>query len=228
MEPSAPLLDRGLEALGLPPSGELRDRLSRYIADIEAWNPAYGLVGASGDELVVKHILDSLAAVSLIRALAAEIAAARGSRAAFGLSPTRLSLADLGTGAGLPGIPLALALGELDVALVDRMGKRIRFLENQKAALGLANVTVVESEVERAPGRYDILTFRAFRPFERKLFTRVFALCESDGMVVAYKGRREKAAAELSEIEGLFSAARIEPITVPFLAEERCLVLLRP
>ncbi|MDA8425917.1 MAG: 16S rRNA (guanine(527)-N(7))-methyltransferase RsmG [Treponema sp.] len=228
MESSTHLLDRGLEALGLPFAGELRDKLSRYLADIEAWNPAYGLVGASGDDLVVKHILDSLAPLDLIRALAAEIAAARGSRAAFGLSPPRLSLADLGTGAGLPGIPLALALSALDVTLVDRMGKRIRFLENQKVSLGLRNVTIVESEVERTPGRYDLVTFRAFRPFERKLFKRVFALCEPDGMVAAYKGKRERAEAELDAIEGLFSEARIEPLSVPFLAEERCLVVLRP
>lgn len=228
MESSASLLERGLEVLGLPSSGELRDKLSRYIADIEEWNPAYGLVGASGDELVVKHILDSLAPIGFFRSLAAEIAAARRLRAAFGLEPPRLRLADLGTGAGLPGIPLALALGELDVALVDRMGKRIRFLEHEQAALGLGNATVVESEVERAAERYDIITFRAFRPFERKLFRRVFALCEPDGAILAYKGRREKVSAELTEIEDLYSAVRVEPVVVPFLAEERCAVILRP
>jgi 16S rRNA (guanine527-N7)-methyltransferase len=228
MDAPAELLHRGLEALGLPASGELEEKLGRYVADIEAWNPAYGLVGASGGELVVKHILDSLAPLSSIRVILAQIAAARGERSAFGLSPPRLRLADLGTGAGLPGIPLALALSELDVALIDRMGKRIRFLENQKAALGLANAIVIESEVERAPGRYDIVTFRAFRPFERKLFKRVFALCESDGAVVAYKGRRERAEAELIAIEGLYAEARIENVSVPFLDDERCLVVMRP
>jgi len=226
--PDRDILAKGLAALDLPPAGDLHDRLVRYIAEIELWNPAYGLVGASGDELVVKHILDSLAPLAAIRALLDGIAAGRGGRGAFGLPPPRLRLADLGTGAGLPGIPLALALSDVDVSLVDRMGKRIRFLESQKAALGLANAVVVESEVERAQGSYDLVAFRAFRPFERRLFRHVFRLCEPDGAVVAYKGKEQKARSELPSIEGLFSEARVEPVTVPFLDEERCLVIMRP
>ncbi len=222
------LLRRGLEALRMPPEGYLFEGLSRYIAEIEAWNPAYGLVGASGDELIIKHILDSLAPLGLIKAELASIAARRSAAPGYGLSVPRPRLADLGTGAGLPGIPLALALPDVDVALVDRMGKRIRFLESQKALLGLDNAEVIESEVERAPGSYDLVTFRAFRPFERKLFRTVFALCESDGVVFAYKGKREKAEAELPEIEGLYSSARILPVEVPFLADERCVVVLAP
>jgi 16S rRNA (guanine527-N7)-methyltransferase len=192
-------------------------------------------VGASGDELIVKHLLDSLAGLAAIRGLASRIVGGRrpsGAEAALGgafaLAPPPLRLADLGTGAGLPGIPLALALPELSVSLVERMGKRVRFLESEKARLGLSNATVVESEVERAEGSFDLITFRAFRPFERKLFKSVFALCEKDGFVVAYKGKKDKAAAELPEIEDLYSAAEILPIQVPFLDEERCLVVLSP
>jgi 16S rRNA (guanine527-N7)-methyltransferase len=229
------LLKKGLAALSLPTEGRLFEGLALYAGEIEAWNPAYGLVGASGDELIVKHLLDSLAGLAAIRGLASRIAAGRrqnGAEAALGgafaLAPPPLRLADLGTGAGLPGIPLALALPELSVSLVERMGKRIRFLESEKARLGLSNATVVESEVERAEGSFDLITFRAFRPFERKLFKSVFALCEKDGFVVAYKGKKDKAKAELPEIEGLYSAAEILPIQVPFLDEERCLVVLSP
>lgn len=229
------LLKKGLAALGLPAEGRLYDGLALYAEEIEAWNPAYGLVGASGDELIVKHLLDSLSGLAELKRLAAVIAegrrpsgdeAARGG--AFSLEPPPLKLADLGTGAGLPGIPLALALPEVSVSLVERMGKRVRFLESEKARLGLSNATVVESEVERAEGSFDLITFRAFRPFERKLFKSVFALCEKDGFVVAYKGKKDKAEAELPEIEGLYSSARIVPIAVPFLDEERCLVVLSP
>jgi len=244
------LLSRGLAALGLPKEGRLLDGLVRYGEEIELWNPAYGLVGAEGDELVVKHLLDSLAPLSLIRSLLDRIAAARGlaggagdaspapgaspGGATFGaawgaaFAPASFRLADLGTGAGLPGIPLALAMPDIEVSLVERMGRRVRFLENEKAALGLSKVSIQEREVERAEGRFDLLTFRAFRPFERKLFKKVFALCEPDGFVVAYKGRREKAEAELPEIAGLYSSAEILPVTVPFLTDERCAVILRP
>jgi len=258
------LLARGLAALGLPEEGRLPDGLARYGEEIELWNPAYGLVGAEGDELVVKHLLDSLAPLAIIRGLLDRVAEARGlpdgggagasevrgaatvpapGGATFGAAwaaaadsgapagsagPATLRLADLGTGAGLPGIPLALAMPDVEVSLVERMGRRVRFLENERAVLGLANVQIQEREVERAEGRFDLLTFRAFRPFERKLFKRVFALCEPDGFVVAYKGRRDKAEAELPEIAGLFSSAEILPVAVPFLTDERCVVVLRP
>jgi 16S rRNA (guanine527-N7)-methyltransferase len=217
------LLSRGLAALSLPPEGELADALFRYLSEIELWNPAYGLVKATGEELVVKHALDSLAPLALIRSLLPPPAPA-----SFGLPPRRPRIADLGTGAGLPGIPLALAMSDADVDLVDRMGKRIRFLENMAALLPLPNARVVQSEVERAQGSYDLVTFRAFRPFEPKLFASVFALCDPEGAVVAYKGKAAVARAELPAIEGLYASAEILPIEVPMLAEERCVVVMRP
>ena len=228
------LLKRGLEALSLPADGPLFSGLSRYGAAIEEWNPAYGLVGAEGDELVVKHLLDSLAPLAEIRARLESVAASREPGVAAGAPGgaasdlSRLSLADLGTGAGLPGIPLALALPEVRVSLVDRMTRRIRFLEAMRDALPLPNVEIVEEQVEHAKGRYDLITFRAFRPFERKLFKRVFALCAPDGFVAAYKGRADKAEGELPEIAGLYASAEILPVRVPFLDDERCLVVLRP
>jgi 16S rRNA (guanine527-N7)-methyltransferase len=212
--PAYNLLSEGLSSLALPNSGELFEKLSRYIAEIERLNPTLGLVGASGDELVIKHILDSLAPLALLRGLI-------GSRS----SPR---IADLGTGAGLPGVPLALALPEASVTLIDRMTRRTDFLKETVELLGLGNAEVVETQVEHAKGSYDIVTFRAFRPFERKLFKRVFALCDKEGAVVAYKGRADKARAELPEIEGLFAGAEIVPIEVPFLPDERCVVVLRP
>jgi 16S rRNA (guanine527-N7)-methyltransferase len=208
------LLARGLAELGLPASGELFDRLGLYLSEIERLNPSLGLVGASGEELVVKHILDSLAPLGLMKGLLAESDSPR--------------IADLGTGAGLPGIPLALALPQARVALVDRMTRRTDFLRSMLYLIPVDNAEVVEAQVEHARGRYDLVTFRAFRPFERKLFKRVFALCDTDGVVVAYKGKAEKARSELSEIEGLYSSAEIVPIRVPFLEEERCVLVLRP
>ncbi len=208
------LLARGLALLGLEPSGDIHRKLALYISEIERLNPSLGLVGASGDELIVKHILDGLAPLSIIVGLVAGLP-----------SP---SIADLGTGAGLPGVPLAIVLSEARITLIDRMTRRTDFLRGMLDLIPLGNAEVIESQVEHARGEYDLVTFRAFRPFERKLFRHVFALCGAGGAIVAYKGRAEKARAELPEIEGLYSSAEILPIKVPFLEDERCVVVLRP
>ncbi|TFG79057.1 MAG: 16S rRNA (guanine(527)-N(7))-methyltransferase RsmG, partial [Spirochaetales bacterium] len=184
------LLDRGLDALGLAGSGELARRLERYIAAIETWNPAYGLVGASGEELVIKHILDSLAPLAVLDGLSVRALADRPP--ALSGQTGELSLVDLGTGAGLPGIPLALARPTWGVRLVDRMTRRINFLKEMQTTLPLDNVEIVEEQVERYKGSHDIVTFRAFRPFERKLFRKVFAACAPGGFVAAYKGKADR------------------------------------
>jgi len=251
---NAQILRDGLLELGLPAAYSLFLRLSTYIEAIETRNPTQGLVGASGDELIIKHILDSLAPLAELDRLAS---LATEGRATFGrhlagpaATPGRVEasgpkvtrpgvalpqiarrgtiLADLGSGAGLPGIPLALARPGWDLALIDRMTRRIRFLEEMKRILPLPNVAVLEAQVEQSKGAYDLVTFRAFRPFERKLFKKVFALSAPWGFVAAYKGRREKAQAELAEIEGLYSSAEILDVKVPLLDDERCLVVLRP
>lgn len=220
------LLTEGLALLGLRDDARLESGLRAYVAAIEEWNPAYGLVGASGDELVVKHILDSLAPLATLDELAREALAARGAEA--GGVGEAVSLADLGTGAGLPGIPLALARPGWRISLVDRMTRRINFLKAMQESLGLTNAEIVETQVEHYKGRHELVSFRAFRPFERKLFKKVFASCAPSGFVAAYKGKADKARAELAEIEGLYRTARIEPVSVPFLEDERCLVILSP
>ena len=148
--PANDLLGQGLESLGLPSVGPALDTLRRYIAEIERLNPSLGLVGASGDELVIKHVLDSLAPLAIIRGLLA--------------GRQRPRIADLGSGAGLPGIPLAIALPEAQVTLMDRMTRRVRFLESVRDLVGLANVEIVETQVEHSHGSFDLVTFRPFVP----------------------------------------------------------------
>jgi len=212
------LLQKGLAALRLDGSGGRLERLARYIDEIELWNPAYGLVKASGDELVVKHILDSLAVLPLVE----ERKLPRG------------RMADLGSGAGLPGIPLAIFLPDSRITLVERMEKRVRFLENQKALLNLENAEIAQTDAERAPGPFDLVTFRAFRPFsEVKLFRAVWKHIAAGGAVLAYKGRADHARRELEELAanpqlGEYARkAEILPLSVPFLEEERCAVVFR-
>ena len=224
-DPSS-LLERGLSALGFEDSAPIIEKLLKYLAEIETWNPAYGLVNASGDELVVKHILDSLAPWKILSALLNEF----DERSASGPA----SVSDLGTGAGLPGIPLSIVMPGRKFRLVERMGKRISFLESQRLILSLDNVEIVESEAERAPGPFDVVVFRAFRPFdELKLFKSVWKRLSPGGAFLAYKGKALNARMELAALaadpvlSGPAAHAEVEEVRVPFLDEERCAVVLR-
>jgi 16S rRNA (guanine527-N7)-methyltransferase len=191
--------------------------LNNYIEEIELFNPAYGLVGARGRrELVVKHILDSLAPLGLIRRL---LEGAGGGAA----------LADVGSGAGLPGIPLAIALPEHPVALIERKGRRAAFLRNTQAVLALPNITVEEGPLEQAPpGRFRVVTFRAFRPLDRGILTGLFRLLDPRGVLAAYKGRPAAIEAELGPLAADAGSWEVLPVAVPFLEEERRLVVIRP
>lgn len=224
------LLVRGLASLDIDASGAIAETLLRYIAELEMWNPAYGLVNASGDDLVIKHILDSLAPWRLLQDLLEECDHSSPENERRG----PMTLSDIGTGAGLPGIPLSVVMPDRKFRLIERMGKRIAFLESQKAILSLANVEIVESEIEKAPGPHGIVIFRAFRPFsELKLFKSMWKNLTPGGAFFAYKGRHFNAKMELAALAtdpllaGPFSKAEIQPLWVPFLEEERCVVIVR-
>jgi 16S rRNA (guanine527-N7)-methyltransferase len=195
--------------------------LDRYIKEIELFNPAYGLVG-TGDtkELIIKHILDSLAPVGIISKL-------------LSLKLSQFNIADAGSGAGLPGIPLAIVLphlldGKCNFTLIERMGRRAGFLMNTKAILALPNITVEENEVEKTTSdQFDLITFRAFKPLDQKLLKTLFKACKSEGIIAAYKGRIGKIEEEMAPLQGMGIQWEAIPYTVPFLDEERHLLVIR-
>jgi 16S rRNA (guanine527-N7)-methyltransferase len=228
------LLSEGLLKLGLEAGGGRLSLLSGYIDEIELFNPAYGLVKVRDRrELIVKHILDSLAPAGYIRGLSEK--APRGAE-------TGARIADAGSGAGLPGIPLAVCMPDAEFTLIERMGRRAGFLLNTAAALGLPNVRVEEAEMEKLAAKtagargFDIIVFRAFRPLEPAILKGLFRLLAPGGALAAYKGRRETAEAEMARAAAAAekgkgpSAGRWEilPLEVPFLDEERHLLVIRP
>jgi 16S rRNA (guanine527-N7)-methyltransferase len=187
--------------------------LARYRQEIETWNPEYRLVGAKDRrELTVKHILDSLAPVGLLSRLLEAGSA----------------LADVGSGAGLPGIPLALILREYRFTLIEARGKRAKFLAETAGLLGLTHTRVERTDMEQAvPGRFRAAVFRAFKPLEPKLLGALFRLLAPEGILAAYKGRRDKIDAEMQAIPFLSGLWEAIPLRVPFLEEERHLVIIR-
>jgi len=226
--------DRDIDRLIAPRAEEVISRLSRYINEIELFNDAYGLVGAADTkELVIKHILDSLAPLGIISRLLTETGGADTAQQAA--AHTAAQIADAGSGAGLPGIPLAIALPNFDFTLIERMGRRAGFLWNTKASLNLSNITVEEGELEKtAPERFRLVTFRAFKPLDSKLLKTLFKSCVKGGIIAAYKGRREKIEQEMKPLSAPLLAAlpgccewEAIPYAVPFLDEERHLLVIK-
>ena len=221
--------DSEIESLITPRKDEILSLLERYINEIELFNPAYGLVGTNNtEELVIKHILDSLAPLGLISRLFSPLSSAKSVPCAH---PFQFHAADAGSGAGLPGIPLAIALPFCEVSLIERMGRRAGFLFNTKAALSLSNITIEESELEKIKNKqYNLVTFRAFKPLEPKLLRTLFNICAPNGVIAAYKGKREKIEAEMAALLAALPITEIQweaiPYNVPFLDEERHILVI--
>jgi 16S rRNA (guanine527-N7)-methyltransferase len=215
-------LDAGLQELGLD-SPERKVKLEKYLAEILLFNPSYGLVGTTDkDEIIVRHILDSLAPWKLIGRELSRLPR-------FGSGG--VDIADIGSGAGFPGIPLAVIMEDCRFLLVEKMGRRVSFLQNAKAVLRLPNVAVVESEVEKA-GRdgvkADAVLCRGFSEMNDHIIGVFSAVLKPGGGLIFYKGRREKIDREIGACKQTdiqkTSVMRYSP---PFLNEERHLVIIR-
>ena len=201
-------LEAGLDALGLDRA--IATPLLDYLALLLHWNRTYNLTAVREPlEMVDKHLLDSLA----MQPHVADIAAAGG------------ALADLGTGAGLPGIPLAIAKPGLQVALVESNGKKARFLREAVRQLGLRNATVAESWIEAfdAPAAFDAITARALATLPLILELGGHLL-KPDGRLLAMKGVVPED--EIAMLPPGWRVEAIQPLAVPGLAAERHLVVI--
>ncbi|MGZ4958614.1 MAG: 16S rRNA (guanine(527)-N(7))-methyltransferase RsmG [Methylomonas sp.] len=195
-------LSQGLVALGLHNDAARLEALLHFIQLIAKWNKAYNLTAVRDpEEMVSVHILDSLAILPHIR-------------------PPRV--ADIGTGAGLPGIPLAICLPDCHFTLVDSNSKKTRFVQQAVLELKLKNVEVVHGRVELfQPGQaFSTVITRAFAsmPDILKLTGHLLA---DDGLLLAMKGQQPDQ--ELAEISSAYS---VIPIKVPGIDAERCLIRL--
>lgn len=200
-------LDRGLSvlALDLPPTRRLS--LLAYLELLTKWNKVHNLTAIREPERMVSHhLLDSLAVLPWIA----------GAR-----------VADIGSGGGLPGIPLAIANPDWQVTLLDSNHKKATFLREAKAQLKLDNVAVVCERVEqyRPAQAYDVVISRAFSDLAE--FARLTRhLLVPGGILAAMKGVHPYE--ELAQLPAELAATHIIPLTVPELDAERHLVLLAP
>ena len=207
------LLNQGLDRLGLTEehSPGLADKLLRYQALVRDENERFGLVRLHEDEdFVLKHLLDSLAPWRLLLGL-----------------PHAGRLVDLGSGAGLPGIPLALAFPQWEITLAERKEKRVRFLELALERLELPNVHLWPYQIEELKERFPVAVFRAFSPLDTPLLKVLKKLLTPQGFTVAYKGRREVLDAEVRQVNSQLAHCQIVKLDVPFLEEERHAVVFQ-
>jgi 16S rRNA (guanine527-N7)-methyltransferase len=201
-------LERGAEDLGIALPGEVRERLMAYIALLVKWNASYNLTAVREPMAMVSHhLLDSLALLPHLPA---------GSEG-------DARLADVGSGAGLPGIPLALARPSWRVALIEASQKKAAFLRQAKIELGLANVEVHDGRVEelRSAQGFSIVVSRAFAELG-DFIAACRHLLDRRGVLAAMKGKYP--AQELAQVPAGLTA-KVIALRVPFLEAERHLVL---
>lgn len=193
--------------------------MEKYINEIILFNSAYNLTNTSDhDELVVRHIFDSLSPYTTFEKLF---------ETAY--NNPDFTVGDIGSGGGLPGIPLAAAFPDVNFCLVERMAKRCAFLENVAAILGLKNVTVINSEAEKVQKeKFDVITFRAFRPLDDKMTKTLLGITKKDGTLAAYKAKMDSIKTEMEDIKKLVPDYDLVNLNVPGLDDsERNLVLIK-
>jgi len=180
--------------------------LSRLLDELTRWNKTYNLTAVTArGEMITHHLLDSLSVAPHVH----------GER-----------VADVGTGAGFPGLPLAVAQPQRRFTLLDSNGKKVRFVAHAARTLGLGNVEALQARAGEwtPPTPFDTVVARAFAPLP-DLVAQVAALCGPDTRVLAMKGRRDQA-----ERAGLPVGWRIESdldLEVPGLGAERHVLVLQ-
>ncbi len=194
-------LRAGVEKLSLSlPEGAM-DKLLAYLALLVKWNGAYNLTAIrEPEQMVIKHLLDSLSIVPHVQGR---------------------SLIDVGTGAGLPGLVLAIVKPELDVTLLDSNGKKVRFLRQVIADLTISNANAVQTRVEEFDRQFDLVSSRAFATLA-DMANGSQQLLADNGEFLAMKGVYPTE--EIAALPEGFSVWDVVSLTVPFLDEERHLV----
>jgi 16S rRNA (guanine527-N7)-methyltransferase len=202
-------LDTGLAALGVAADAGQRERLLALVALLARWNRAYNLTAVRDPaEMIPRHLLDSLAVLPWVR---------------------RGPVLDVGTGAGLPGLPLAILRPELAFTLLDSNAKKLRFVRQAVLALGLDNVSVVQTRMEayRPQANFATISARALAALA-ELCAVCAPLMAPGGRLLALKGRapEQELAAVVAAPPARVRPERItvHPLAVPMIDAARCLV----
>ncbi|GAB3192365.1 16S rRNA (guanine(527)-N(7))-methyltransferase RsmG [Hydrogenophaga aquatica] len=209
-------LRAGVASLGLELTEAQLQTLLAYQDWVAKWNRVYNLTALRDpQEMLTHHLLDSLAVVQSLRRHLAQHLAQRDAQP---------RLLDVGSGAGLPGVVLAITCPELDVSCVDTVAKKALFIQQVAAALRLPNLHGVHARVESLTQPFDVVTSRAFASLVDFTQWSAGALAEQ-GVWMAMKGKVPQD--EMAALPAGVEVFHVEPLTVPGLDAERCIVWMR-
>ena len=205
-------LRQGLEGLNLVLDDAQVGHLLDYLGLIQKWTKVYNLTAVRDpQEMLTHHLLDSLAAIAPLR------------RQLVGV-PLPARLLDVGSGAGLPGIVIAICCPDMVVHCVDTVGKKAAFIQQVAASLKLPNLRGVHARVESLTDKYDVVSSRAFASLADFTSWSVGALAEQ-GVWMAMKGRHP--GDEIAALPVGVKVFHVEQLVVPGLDAERCIVWMR-
>ena len=212
-------LRQGLTALDLVLTDDQISCLLDYLALIQKWTKVYNLTAVRDPaEMLTHHLLDSLAVIAPLRrqlaAMADPQASASGPR-----------LLDVGSGAGLPGVVIAICCPEITVHCVDTVAKKAAFIQQVAVTLKLPNLRGVHARVESLTDKYQVISSRAFASLVDFTNWSTKALAEQ-GVWMAMKGKHP--ADEVAALSSAVSVFHVEQLDVPGLGAERCIVWMRP
>ncbi|MEY4122672.1 MAG: hypothetical protein RLZZ457_1510 [Pseudomonadota bacterium] len=225
-----PALQKGLDGLGLALSAERQTQLLAYMDLIAKWTKVYNLTAVrDANEMLTHHLLDSLAVVAPLRRelaqLVAPASAAQDVNVPNVATPMqRFSLLDVGAGAGLPGIVIAITCPDVAVTCVDTVAKKAAFIQQVAATLKLPNLKGLHARVETLTQPYDVVCSRAFASLIDFTTWSRSALA-SHGVWMAMKGKHPDQ--ELAVLPEDVKVFHVEQLQVPGLDAERCIVWMR-
>lgn len=212
-------LRAGLEALGLELDTTRQDQLLAYLQLIGKWTRVYNLTAVRDPaEMLTHHLLDSLAVIAPLRR---EVAALQEA----GRAGERPTVLDVGSGAGLPGVVIAICCPHLQVSCVDTVAKKATFIQQAALELKLPNLRGVHARVESLDTGWDVVVSRAFASLvDFTAWSR--AALKPGGVWMALKGRPPEG--EVAALPPGVEVFHVEQIEVPGLDAQRCVVWLRP
>ena len=208
-------LEAGLQALGLDLTPAQIDTLMEFQALLGKWNKVYNLTAVRDpQEMLTHHLLDSLAAVPALQRNLAQMPAREG----------RTAMLDVGSGGGLPGVVFAICCPQIDVHCVDTVGKKAAFIQQAAATLRLPNLRGIHSRVEQLTTRYPLISCRAFASLaDFTSWSRQALGAQSVWLAMKGKHPDEEIAALPADVQ----VFHVEPLKVPGLDAERCILWLR-